>query len=84
MSTDAACRAETSSDDEEGVISLPETHLPSIELLLDKAVAVEVVGRLEGKERRHTQDEGPENFIADVEEEKKLWVKRLFWWAKMR
>jgi hypothetical protein len=35
--------------------------------LLDKAVAVEVVRRLEGKERRHTHDEGPENFIADVE-----------------
>jgi len=27
----------------------------------DQAVAAEVVGRLEGKERRHTHDEGPEN-----------------------
>ena len=37
------------------------------QLLLDEAVAVEVIGGLEGKERRYQQDHRPEHLVADVE-----------------
>src|ERR1700730_5474827 len=49
------------------VVVLAEGDLLAIELLLDEVVAVEVIRRLEGKERRHTHDHGTEDFIADVE-----------------
>src|SRR5262245_6766746 len=48
----AACSAATSS---------------TAKLLLDEAVAIEVVGRLEGEERGHTHYHGAKSFIADVE-----------------
>ena len=52
---------------QEGIVVLAEADLRAVELLLDEAVAVEVVGRLEGEERGHTHHHGAENFIADVE-----------------
>src|SRR6516165_10682927 len=52
---------------EERVVVLTKGDLLAIELLLDEVVAVEVIRRLEGKERRHTHDHGTEHFIADVE-----------------
>ena len=41
--------------------------MSTVEFLLDEAVAVEVIGGLEGEERGHTHHHGAENFIADVE-----------------
>src|SRR6202008_3252127 len=52
---------------EETICVLAKGDLVAIELLLDEVVAVEVIRRLEGKERRHTHDHGTEDFIADVE-----------------
>src|SRR3981189_1896983 len=40
-------------DGEEGVVVVAEADLRPLELLLDKAVAVEVVGGLEREERGH-------------------------------
>src|SRR5208283_2433475 len=37
------------------------------QLLLDEAVAVEVISGPEGKERRYQQDHRPERLVADVE-----------------
>jgi hypothetical protein len=52
---------------QECVVIFAKADLRSVELLLDEAVAVEVIRRLEGKERRHPHDDGAEDFIADVE-----------------
>src|SRR6516164_8771600 len=52
---------------EKRVVVLAKGELLVIELLLDEVVAVEVIRRLEGKERRHPHDHGAEDFIADVE-----------------
>jgi len=41
--------------------------LRAAKFLRDEAVAVEVVGRLEGEERGHPHHHGAENVIADVE-----------------
>ena len=45
---------------EKGVVVLAKRDVCTIEFLFDEAVAVEVVRRLEGKERRHTHDHRPE------------------------
>src|ERR1700750_3355943 len=52
---------------QEGIVVLAEPDLRAVELLLDEAVAIEVVGRLEGEERGHTHHHGAKSFIADVE-----------------
>src|ERR1700745_3017709 len=52
---------------EERIVVLAKGDLLAIELLLNEVVPVEVVRRLEGKERRHTHDNRIEDFIADVE-----------------
>ena len=52
---------------QEGIVVLAETDLRAVELLLDEAVAIEVVSRLEGEERGHTHYHGAKSFIADVE-----------------
>src|SRR5436305_3653526 len=57
------------SNGEERIVVLAKGDLLAIELLLDEVVTVEVIRRLEGKERRHTHDHGTEDFIADRSEE---------------
>src|SRR4029077_8936699 len=52
---------------QEGIVVLAEADLRTIELLLDEAVAVEVICRLEWEEGCDTHHHGAENFIADVE-----------------
>ena len=54
-------------DGEEGVVGLAEADLRPLQLLLDEAVAVEVVGGPEGEERRHPQHHRSERLVADVE-----------------
>src|SRR5215470_954282 len=44
---------------QERIIILSKPNLRTIELLLDEAVPIEVVRRLEGEERCHTHDEWP-------------------------
>ena len=64
----AACSAATSSIGEEGIVGLAEADLRPLELLLDEAVAVEVVGGLEREERVATRITiGAEDFVAEVE-----------------
>src|SRR5215831_17732472 len=46
---------------------ISKSDVCTIELPLDEAVPVEVVRGLEGEERCHTHDHGPQDFIADVE-----------------
>ena len=46
---------------------LSEAYLRSVELLLDEAVAVELVGGLEGEEAGHTDDHRAQDLVADVE-----------------
>jgi hypothetical protein len=43
-----------------------EADLCTVEFLLDEAVAVKIIGGLEGEEGGHTHHHGAENFIADV------------------
>src|SRR2546430_14891767 len=54
-------------DRKEGIVVLAEADLRAVELLLDEAVAIEVVSRLKGEERSHTHLYRTENLIADVE-----------------
>jgi len=54
-------------DREEGVIGLAEADLRPLQLLLDEAVAVEVIGGLEREERGHPHHHRAEDLIADVE-----------------
>ena len=54
-------------DRKEGIVVLAEADLRTVEFLLDEAVAIEVVSRLEGEERGHTHHHGAKSFIADVE-----------------
>src|ERR1700738_1321091 len=61
----AACSAATSST--EGVVGLAETDLRALELLLDEAVPVEVVGGLERKERGDPNHHRAQGFVAEVE-----------------
>ena len=46
---------------------LAEADLRPLELLLDKAVAVEVVGGLEREERGHPHHDRAQGFVAEVE-----------------
>src|SRR5262245_33058896 len=52
---------------EKSIVMLAKRDLCAIEFLLNEAVPVEIIGRLEGKEGRHAHDHGPEHLIADVE-----------------
>ena len=54
-------------DREEGVVGLAEADLRPLQLLLDEAVAVEVVGGLEREERGHPHHHRAEDFIAKIE-----------------
>jgi hypothetical protein len=54
-------------DREEGVVVFAKADLRPLELLFDEAVAVEIVGGLEGEERGHSEDDRAEGFIANVE-----------------
>src|SRR3981189_386838 len=54
-------------DGEEGIFGLAEADLRPLELLLDKAVAVEVVGGLEREERGHPHHHRAQGFVAEVE-----------------
>src|SRR6201997_239121 len=54
-------------DGEEGIVGLAEADLRPLELLLDKAVAVEVVGGLEREERGHPHHHRAQGFVAEVE-----------------
>ncbi len=63
----AACSAVDVVDREEGVVGLAEADLRPLQLLLDEAVAVEVVGGLEREERGHPHHYRAEDFIADIE-----------------
>src|SRR4249919_1654110 len=52
---------------QEGIVVFAEADLRAVEFLLDEAVAIEVISRLEGEERGHTHDHGAKSLIADVE-----------------
>ena len=52
---------------EEGVVVLAEADVVPLQFLLHEGVAVEPVGGVEGKERRHAHDDRPQDLIADVE-----------------
>src|SRR6202049_3450311 len=54
-------------DGQEGIVVFAEAYLCTVEFLLDEAVAVKIIGGLEGEEGGHTHHHGAENFIADVE-----------------
>jgi hypothetical protein len=62
----AAGGAATSSTARKAFVVLAKRHA-TIEPLLDVAVAVEVIRRLEGKEGRHTHDHGVKDLVTDVE-----------------
>src|SRR5437870_13172581 len=52
---------------EEGVVGLAEADLRALQLLLDEAVPVEVVGGLERKERGDPHHHRAQGFVAEVE-----------------
>src|SRR6267378_1498188 len=54
-------------DGEEGVVGLAEADLRALQLLLDEAVPVEVVGGLERKERGDPHHHRAQGFVAEVE-----------------
>src|SRR6202048_1627053 len=54
-------------DGEEGVVGLAEADLRPLQLLLDEAVAVEVVGGPEREERGHAHHHRAQGFVAEVE-----------------
>src|SRR6266404_9480136 len=54
-------------DGEEGVVGLAEPDPRAAQLLLDEAVAVEVIGGLEREERGHPHHYGAQSFVADIE-----------------
>ena len=54
-------------DGEEGIVGLAEADLRPLQLLLDEAVAVEVVGGLEREERGHPHHHRAESFVANIE-----------------
>ena len=47
------------------IVVFAEADLCTVEFLLDEAVAVKIIGGLEGEEGGHTHHHGAENFIAD-------------------
>ena len=52
---------------EKRIVVLAEADLRTGEFLFDEAVAIEVIGRLERKERGYPDHHRPEHFVADVE-----------------
>src|SRR6201981_1636118 len=54
-------------DGEEGIVGLAEADLRALQLLLDEAVAVEVVGGLEREERGDPHHHWAQGFVAEVE-----------------
>src|SRR6266436_1226880 len=54
-------------DGEEGVVGLAEADLRALQLLLDEAVPVEVVGGLERKERGDPNHHRAQGFVGEVE-----------------
>src|SRR5207244_2481410 len=54
-------------DGEEGVVGLAEADLRALQLLLDEAVPVEVVGGLERKERGDPHHHRAQGFVAEVD-----------------
>jgi len=56
-------------DGEEGVIVLAEADSAPGQFPLDERVAVEPIGRLEWEEGGHPHDDGPQDFIPNVEVE---------------
>jgi hypothetical protein len=62
----AACRAAKSSTARKALSVLRKPICP-FQLLLDEAVAVEVIAGLERKERGHPHDDGAEDLVADEE-----------------
>src|ERR1700704_2075085 len=54
-------------DGEEGVVGLAEADLGALQLLLDEAVPVEVVGGVERKERGDPNHHRAQGFVAEVE-----------------
>ena len=63
----AACSAVDVVDRKEGVVGLAEADLRALQLLLDEAMAVEVVGGLEREERGDPHHHRAQGFIAEVE-----------------
>jgi hypothetical protein len=63
----AACSAATSSTARKAFVGLAEADLCPLQLLLDKAVAVEVIAGLKRKERVHPHDDRAQNLVTDVE-----------------
>ena len=54
-------------DGEEGVVGLAEADPRAVQLLLDEAVAVEVIGGLEREERGHPHHLRAQSFVANIE-----------------
>src|SRR4029077_14506311 len=54
-------------DGEEGVVGLAEADPRAVPLLLDEAVAVEVIGGLEREERGHPHYHRAQCFVANIE-----------------
>src|SRR6266568_7805484 len=52
---------------EEGIVVLAEADVGPLQLPLDERVAIEPVRGVEREEACHAQDDGPQNFIVDVE-----------------
>ena len=52
---------------EEGIVVLAEADVGPLQLLLDERVAVEPIRGVEREEACHAQDDGPQNFIPNVE-----------------
>src|SRR5215472_15698711 len=53
-------------DGEKGIVGLAEADLCPLQLLLDKAVAVEVIAGLKRKEPSHPHDDRAQNLVTDV------------------
>src|SRR5271170_2446956 len=52
---------------EESIVVFSETDFAARQFALDEGMAVEVIGGVEGKERRHAYDNRPEHLVPDVE-----------------
>src|SRR5215472_8080506 len=62
----AACSAARSSTARKGIVGLAEADLCPLQLLLDKAVAVEVIAGVKRKEPAHPHDDRAQNLVTDV------------------
>ena len=65
----AACSAATSSTARKALSSLRKPTLAARQFPLHEGVAVEIIGGVEGKERRHAHDDRPQYLVANVEVE---------------